>query len=200
MKKLILSFALFASLFTAAFAENLFSHRFFEIKLDVPVNVSNNLIAVADIFKEKVVIDLPKIADDIYTLVCGPHSVKINTHLKTPSACETVKNEDGTVTLKCGDKSATTIRGEDGEDASVCKYVDNEDGTVMQVCGDVGVVLYGDYCGEEPYDPDTAFCYGVTLFPKCGGYVYDVLTQACSDTNTVLERCGEILYDPTVST
>jgi hypothetical protein len=65
MKKLILSFALFASLFTAAFAENLFSHRFFEIKLDVPVNVSNNLIAVADIFKEKVVIDLPKIADDM---------------------------------------------------------------------------------------------------------------------------------------
>ena len=54
MKKLIVTLALFASLISAAFAENIFSHRFFEIKLDVPVNISNNLIAVADIFKEKV--------------------------------------------------------------------------------------------------------------------------------------------------
>ncbi|MBO4532807.1 MAG: hypothetical protein J5726_03830 [Treponema sp.] len=65
MKKLILTFALFASLFTTAFAENMFSHRFFEVKLDVPVNLSNNLIALTDIFTEKVVIDLPKIADDM---------------------------------------------------------------------------------------------------------------------------------------
>ena len=135
---------------------------------------------------------------EVYTLVCGRDSVKVNTHLKTPSSCETVKNEDGTVTLKCGGKSATTIRGEDGEDAPVCKYVDNEDGTMLQVCGDVSVVLYGDFCGEEPYDPDTAFCYGVTLYPKCGGYVYDVATQACSDTGSVLEYCGDILYDPTI--
>ena len=65
MKKLILTCALFASLITAAFAENNFAHRFFEVKLDVPVSVSNNLIAVADIFQEKVVIDLPKIADQM---------------------------------------------------------------------------------------------------------------------------------------
>ena len=65
MKKLIITCALFASLISAAFAENIFSHRFFEIKLDLPVSVSNNLIAVTDIFKEKVVIDLPKIADDM---------------------------------------------------------------------------------------------------------------------------------------
>ncbi len=65
MKKLIVTLALFASLISAVFAENIFSHRFFEIKLDVPVNISNNLIAVADIFKEKVVIDLPKIADEM---------------------------------------------------------------------------------------------------------------------------------------
>ena len=65
MKKLIITCALFASLMTAAFAENIFSHRFFEIKIDVPVAVSNNFIGITDIFKEKVVIDLPKIADSM---------------------------------------------------------------------------------------------------------------------------------------
>lgn len=65
MKKLIITCALFASLISAAFAENIFSHRFFEIKVDVPVAVSNNFIGITDIFKEKVVIDLPKIADSM---------------------------------------------------------------------------------------------------------------------------------------
>jgi len=65
MKKLIITCALFASLMTAVFAENIFSHRFFEIKIDVPVAVSNNFIGITDIFKEKVVIDLPKIADSM---------------------------------------------------------------------------------------------------------------------------------------
>ena len=65
MKKLIITCALFASLMTAVFAENIFSHRFFEIKVDVPVAVSNNFIGITDIFKEKVVIDLPKIADSM---------------------------------------------------------------------------------------------------------------------------------------
>ena len=65
MKKLFITCALFASLMIAAFAENIFSHRFFEIKIDVPVAVSNNFIGITDIFKEKVVIDLPKIADSM---------------------------------------------------------------------------------------------------------------------------------------
>ena len=67
MKKLILTCALFASIITAACAESNFAHRFFEIKVDVPVSISNNLIALTDIFNEEetIRIDLPKIADQI---------------------------------------------------------------------------------------------------------------------------------------
>lgn len=137
---------------------------------------------------------------DIYTLVCGWDTITVNTHLVTPSSCETEKNDDGMVTLKCGGRSATTIRGQDGEDASLCKYVDNEDGTMLQVCGDVSVVLYGDFCGETPYDPDEQFCYGVNLYDRCGGKVYDPELQTCDSSGTVpvvRENCGEgYLYDP----
>ena len=65
MKKLILSFVLFTSLIGASFAENFFAHRFFEIKVDVPVEVSNNLLGLTDIFKKDVVIDLAEIADNV---------------------------------------------------------------------------------------------------------------------------------------
>ncbi len=65
MKKLILSFVLFTLLIGTSFAENIFAHRFFEIKLDVPVEVSNNLLGLDDIFKKDVVIDLAKIADNV---------------------------------------------------------------------------------------------------------------------------------------
>ena len=65
MKKLLISFVLFASLIGASFAENFFSHRFFEVKLDVPVEVSNNLLGLTDIFKKDVVIDLAEIADNV---------------------------------------------------------------------------------------------------------------------------------------
>ena len=65
MKKLLISFVLFASLIGASFAENFFSHRFFEVKVDVPVEVSNNLLGLTDIFKKDVVIDLAEIADNV---------------------------------------------------------------------------------------------------------------------------------------
>lgn len=65
MKKLILSFALIISLVSASFADSGFTHRFFEIKVDVPVSVSNNLMSLSDIFQKVVVVDLPKIADSL---------------------------------------------------------------------------------------------------------------------------------------
>jgi len=65
MKKLAISFVLLISLTTASFAENFFAHRFFEIKVDVPVNVSNNIIALSDILTETAIIDLPQIADNL---------------------------------------------------------------------------------------------------------------------------------------
>ena len=65
MKKLALSFVLFISLLGTSFAENIFAHRFFEIKVDVPVNISNNIISLTDIFQETAIIDLPQIADNV---------------------------------------------------------------------------------------------------------------------------------------
>ena len=65
MKKLLISFVLFASLIGVSFAENFFAHRFFEVKVDVPVEVSNNLIGITDIFQKDVVIDLAQIADNV---------------------------------------------------------------------------------------------------------------------------------------
>ena len=65
MKKFILSFALIFSLVSASFADNGFTHRFFEIKVDVPVSISNNLISLTDVFQKVVVVDLPKIADSL---------------------------------------------------------------------------------------------------------------------------------------
>ena len=65
MKKIALVFVLFITLIGTSFAENIFAHRFFEIKVDVPVAVSNNLISLQDIFQETAVIDLTQIADNV---------------------------------------------------------------------------------------------------------------------------------------
>ncbi len=65
MKRFVLSLILSVSLLGSAFCENIFAHRFFEIKVDVPVSVSNNLVGLSDIFQKTVVIDLPKIADSL---------------------------------------------------------------------------------------------------------------------------------------
>ena len=65
MKKIALTFVLFISLLGTSFAENIFAHRFFEVKVDVPVNVSNNLVALTDILQETAIIDLPQIADNV---------------------------------------------------------------------------------------------------------------------------------------
>ena len=65
MKKIALSFVLFVSLISASFAENFFAHRFFEIKVDVPVDVSNNIVSLTDILQETAIIDLRQIADNV---------------------------------------------------------------------------------------------------------------------------------------
>ena len=65
MKKFVLSLILSVSLIGSAFCENIFAHRFFEVKLDVPLAVSNNLVDLQSIFQETIVVDLPKIADSL---------------------------------------------------------------------------------------------------------------------------------------
>ena len=67
MKRIVLALVLFVSLIGASFAENFFSHRFFEFKVDVPVDVSNNMFGLTDIFQkdQDVVIDLEEIAKNV---------------------------------------------------------------------------------------------------------------------------------------
>lgn len=65
MKKIALLFVLLVSLTGLSFAKNSFTHRFFEFKVDVPVEVSNNLLGIKDIFQETVVIDLSEIAKNV---------------------------------------------------------------------------------------------------------------------------------------
>ena len=134
----------------------------------------------------------------VHTIVCGHDTARVDTRVKTPSSCKTTENEDGTTTLTCGDKSATTIIGKDGGDGEPCTFIDNGDFTMTMACGDVNVLLYGDICGDSLFDPEVYFCNGVTLYKKCGGLVYDPRYQDCSDSGTVLEFCGtqKTPYDP----
>jgi hypothetical protein len=66
MKKLValLIFALFFSLSTFS-EERFYNDRIIDFTLDVPVNVSNNLIGTKDIFQDVVLIDFTKIADEM---------------------------------------------------------------------------------------------------------------------------------------
>jgi len=65
MKKFIASFIVFVSVFSLSFADNFLSHRFFEMKVDVPVSVSNNTLLVSDFLQDYVVIDLAQLADSV---------------------------------------------------------------------------------------------------------------------------------------
>ena len=65
MKKLILSLIISVSLAGMAFSESIFAHRFFEVKLNVPVSASNNIMGLTEIFQKTVTVDLPKIADEV---------------------------------------------------------------------------------------------------------------------------------------
>lgn len=87
MKKLLSVFTISAVLFGTAFAENFFSQRFFELKVDVPVDVSNNTLGLLDIFQEELVIDLNEFAngmpkDGFITTVNANPQVELNLNLK----------------------------------------------------------------------------------------------------------------------
>ena len=138
----------------------------------------------------------------LHTIVCGYDTVTVDTRVKTPSTCKTTENEDGSTTLTCGDKSATTIVGKDGGDGEPCTFIDNGDFTMTMACGEVNVLLYGDICGDSLFNPEELFCNGVKLYPKCSGLVYDPKYQDCTDEGIVIEYCGTgyVPYDPTKQT
>lgn len=67
MKKLLLSCLMSIIMAASVFAASMdfFSHRIVEIKLDVPVGASNNVLGVGDIFTKNLFIDLGQFADSL---------------------------------------------------------------------------------------------------------------------------------------
>lgn len=63
MKKLLLVCITFISIIAHSFAgpADFFNHRIFEIKLNAPVNVTNNTMAIADFLQKEVIIDLKEL-------------------------------------------------------------------------------------------------------------------------------------------
>lgn len=67
MKRLVVILSSFILLISSSFAgaADFFDHRIFEIKLNVPVNVSNNTLTLADFLQEQVIIDLKELYNDM---------------------------------------------------------------------------------------------------------------------------------------
>ena len=61
---ILASFILFISSLFAG-AADFFDHRIFEVKLNVPANISNNTLTIADFLQEQVIIDLKKLYNDM---------------------------------------------------------------------------------------------------------------------------------------
>ena len=64
MKKKI-SFVLIILMTSLLFSKSFFGTRYFETKVDVPFNFSNNTFGLFDIFQKELVIDLTKIANEM---------------------------------------------------------------------------------------------------------------------------------------
>lgn len=64
MKKKI-SFVLIILMTSLLFSKSFFGTRYFETKVDVPFNFSNNTLGLFDIFQKELVIDLSKIANEM---------------------------------------------------------------------------------------------------------------------------------------
>lgn len=62
MKRLVSILTLSILCLCSTFAGNFFEKRYFELQMNVPVNVSNNAIKLEDVLKKEVVIDLSEIA------------------------------------------------------------------------------------------------------------------------------------------
>lgn len=67
MKKFSLICFIFVTIVASSFAgaEKFFSNRFLELKVDIPVNLSNNVLSVSDILKKDLVIDLESICNNL---------------------------------------------------------------------------------------------------------------------------------------
>ena len=98
----------------------------------------------------------------------------------------TAKSVEGGVEITCGDSEPVKISdGTNGTDGTVeaCTIAGDKDGVVTLECGEgenAKVQLYKAMCGDNPYEPETHFCY------------YNGEERAFS----VLELCGKKTYVP----
>ena len=96
------------------------------------------------------------------------------------------KSVEGGVEITCGDSEPVKISdGTNGTDGTVeaCTIAGDKDGVVTLECGEgenAKVQLYKAMCGDNPYEPETHFCY------------YNGEERAFS----VLELCGKKTYVP----
>ena len=67
MKRVVVILASFILFISSLFAgaADFFDHRIFEVKLNVPANISNNTLTIADFLQEQVIIDLKKLYNDM---------------------------------------------------------------------------------------------------------------------------------------
>ena len=101
------------------------------------------------------------------------------------------------VTGSDGEKGSDGSNGEDGKDGASCSLVEGENGFVTIICGTDSVVLYKALCGGKSYDPETHFCIGEVIFPKCKGSIYNPEKEICIE-DVLVPRCGEVTYDPEI--
>lgn len=65
MKRIFCLLIIAFSLCSTTIAGGFFTNRFFEYKICIPADVSNNSFAISDFLQKNVVIDLKKLADDV---------------------------------------------------------------------------------------------------------------------------------------
>lgn len=107
------------------------------------------------------------------------------------SSCSAKEVKDG-LEISCGGEVVGTIK--DGADGESCSTSDDGEGTVTVKCGSKTETLYKAMCGAKPFDPQSKFCYGDSLYNRCDGKVYDLKTQYCLVLEKE-ERVEELLED-----
>lgn len=145
-------------------------------------------------------------------VTCGGKTIGVLENGESGKSCsvkdttETKGKKRSGLAVLCGGKVSGVIwNGENGEQGESC-YMDTVNsvgGLVKMICGEDTTTLYKAMCVDEPYDPETHFCYQDTVVERCGGKVYDIELSMCVD-DTLYEKCFRVIrgnvsildYDP----
>lgn len=144
-----------------------------------------------------------------YTLICGGASVGIITNGtngsngekgETGESCSFSDNNEGTITITCGEQSTEIFKAMCGITPYDPKFNVCVDGKISTFCGEVALET-GKFCySGEQYD----FCKvtvqlnsGITIIQNTK---YNPESQKCNDNNdgtfSVYHKCGAVFYNP----